>query len=165
MFENYPTINYPVSQNGKTQVVAIKDISVNVKMQKDLIEASAPFRSLIIRDGETPEILSSKLYDNPNFHHTILIANDSYDWREITPLTAAEMDDYLNEAYVNPNNVHHWEDAGEHEITPTDGGEFVHPITYQEQENRINENKRNIQVIRPEYIDNINSSLNSLITK
>ena len=42
------------------------------------------YYTYLVKDGETPEIIAAKYYDNPNRHWIILLANDiidpQYDW-------------------------------------------------------------------------------------
>ena len=73
-----------------------------------------------IQNGDTPEILASKYYDNPNRHWIILYANDIvdpvYDW----PLSTRDFANFIDAKYGSYANastgIHHYEKV----ITKTD---------------------------------------------
>ena len=86
-FENFSFIGYDISQQKPTQRKIVTDILSRVKVLSSIKDESYVYYLYDIQDGDTPEIIASKYYDNPNRHWIILLANDItdpiYDW----PLT------------------------------------------------------------------------------
>ena len=119
-FENFSFIGYDISQQKPTQRKIVTDILSRVKVLSSIKDESYVYYLYDIQDGDTPEIIASKYYDNPNRHWIILLANDItdpiYDW----PLTSDNFETYINSKYgsyaVASTQVHHYEKI----ITKTD---------------------------------------------
>ena len=53
-----------------------------------------------MREGETPESIADKLYDDPKLHWIIMIVNDISDRYHGLPMTTPQFLDYINEKYT-----------------------------------------------------------------
>lgn len=112
MFQNYKNIYYPFKDSdGEIFYKVVKDITENLKIRQDAIDVLELFEYYNLRDNETPEVVASKYYNDPKLHYLVLLANQRYDWRNDFPLTAQQLREYVNESYVNPQGIHHFEDA------------------------------------------------------
>lgn len=112
MFQNYKNIYYPfIDSDGEIFNKVVKDITENLKIRQDALDVLELFEYYNLRDNETPEVVASKYYNDPKLHYLVLLANQRYDWRNDFPLTAQQLREYVNETYVHPNGVHHFEDA------------------------------------------------------
>lgn len=112
MFQNYKNIYYPFKDSGgEIFYKVVKDITENLKIRQDAIDVLELFEYYNLRDNETPEVVASKYYNDPKLHYLVLLANQRYDWRNDFPLTAQQLREYVNESYVNPHGIHHFEDA------------------------------------------------------
>lgn len=170
MFDKYNKIVYPIATDDQTNTVVYKtlaDITTNIRVEPDLIDEFVNYDQRILVDGETPEITSNELYDDPNYHYSVMIVNDRFDWRNDFPLTAGELQSYIRDKYADPNGVHHFEDPYGNVVDNTfqsdddaNGQQFsypknVIPITNSEYETRLNEQKRSIKVVRPQFISTV----------
>ena len=160
MFRKYNSILYPFKKDNIDKVVT--DISTNVRIQQELVNSLAVYNYKTLKDGETPEITAFQDYNNPKLHYLVMLANELYDWRDCYPLTQAELDSYINEKYINQNNIHHFEDVYGN-ISPSGDGEFCIPITNREYEENLNEAKRFIKTIKEPYVQSVVDAITQLV--
>jgi hypothetical protein len=77
-------ISYDLNQDSPKIVQSITDIFFRVGFIGRIRDYASLYRSHVIRDGQTPEILSEQYYGDPNAYWIILWANDivdpQYDW-------------------------------------------------------------------------------------
>lgn len=161
MFTKYKTINYPIEINGKTVYKTVRDITTNIRPKPSIMNDYVNFEPRTLIDGETFEITANEEYSNPKYHYLVMLANDSYDWREDRPLTQYELDQTINEKYTDPNAVHHYIDIDGNVIENIfdDGSDIgqcypknVIPVTNREYEQEKNDNNRYIRIITPKYV-------------
>lgn len=162
MFKSYKSISVPIDIDGKTYQKVITDITTNVRIQQSYVDNVSNYELKTLQDGETYEIASYYHYNNPEYNHLVMLANQQYDWRTNSPLTQAQLDSMINEKYVHPDNVHHYED-GYGNIVENFAGQFVIPITNREYEIRLNDQKRHIQMIKQSEARRINDALESMV--
>ena len=201
---------------------------------REIINNSSAYIKYIVRDGDTPDILASKVYGDPESHWLILYANEmldpQYDW----PLTTSVFYKYIVDKYrsmaeadignplqdfevvswtqdrTNDASVHHYEKvvkqfnsttqtnneiryiinkskltdneldvpyeyydnlADEQDVTPINvtikGQTLIETvyrdfITYYDYEDKLNEEKRNIRIIKQEYYSQILAEFNAI---
>lgn len=150
-FRNFPLLRYSLD-NGRTNFI-IQDVFTRIKAdQRDIINSVA-YDEYDIHDGETPEILADKLYNDSQLHWVILITNDILDPRWDWPLDSNTFYDYVVEKYgiSNLNAVHHY---------VNENGDIVHssyagvktPVSNYDYELARNETKRRIKVVKRQYL-------------
>ena len=129
-----------------------------------------------VRDGERPEDVASRLYRNPFYNWTILVMNDITDVYAQWPRSVTQLQEFINQKYDNPMATKHHvttevKDANGNIIVPA--GKIV-PSNYQiayyngsntvtaipvasvtnaTYETELNSKKQNIQVVKPELIE------------
>ena len=117
-----------------------------------------------VKDGETPELIAHKYYGDINLHWTVLVANDIIDYYEDWPMSVQRFEEFVNNKYENAAAVHHYEisqtsgdttimiEVGSSELTLDDypSATMISNYTY---ENRLQEQKRQIRLIQPRFID------------
>jgi len=129
-----------------------------------------------VRDGERPEDVASRLYRNPFYNWTILVINDITDVYSQWPKSVSQLQEFINDKYDNPMATKHHittevKDAKYNIIVPA--GKVV-PSNYQiayyngsntvtaipvvsvtnaTYETELNSKKQNIQVVKPELIE------------
>lgn len=170
-FESFPQISYPVEIENKTVYKQLVDISTNVRLSDDTLNNVVNYNYRVLVDGETPEITAYETYSDPFEHHLVILANDRYDIAEAYPLTHLEFEKFVNEKYSNPFAIHHFEDVNGNVVdnlfqTSDDGYSYpknVIPITNYEYESRLNEQRRAVRVIRPEYAATVDGLINDSI--
>lgn len=173
-FSKYPKISYPFTIGSKRIIKSVVDITSNIRLTKDTIDNLVNYNFGVAKDGETPEVTSYNSYGTSFNHHLVILANDKYDWRESTPLTSAEFESYINEKYSNPYGIHHFEDPQGNEIdnvySNSGDSDFAYPknvipVTNYEYEMRLNEARRPIRIIKPQYTEIVNDLITGSFTK
>lgn len=166
-FQNFPTIYYEYEIDGQRIIKLVKDITINVRVQKQLLENIALYDEYDIKDGETPEIISSKVYGTSLYHWVIMMVNQRYDLVNDFPLATEALYQYTNNKYENMNAVHHWEIDDGYIVSFDTERPAEYPnatsVTNYEYEEAENEKKRRIKLVSPEYIGDIMSQLRGLM--
>lgn len=98
-FDKFPVIRYQISGVKYSNYQTVRNLLFRTAIIRDVLSNSSSYIKYIIRDGDTPEILASKIYGDPQAHWMILYANDildpQYDW----PLTAPVFAKYIADKY------------------------------------------------------------------
>ena len=79
-FNDFDKILYNFVINGKEELKVMTDITKNVRVRKEILSNITLFDTYIIQEGETPEIIAEKVYGRADYHWSILLANDRYDY-------------------------------------------------------------------------------------
>lgn len=119
-FEKFPFIAYDINGTKPNKFRLVTNIFSRVKMLDSIKNETLVYYTYSIQEGDTPEIIASKYYDNPSKHWIILLANDIidpvYDW----PLSYQNFLNFIKDKYGSIQNaqttVHHYEKI----ITKTD---------------------------------------------
>lgn len=161
-FRSFPTIFYNFDVNGERQLRAVTDITANVRVRKAVLEQVTLYDEYDIQEGETPEIISAKVYGSPHYHWVIMMINERYDALRDFPMSQYTLDRYIDEEYPNSRyQIHHYEDATGNTVN-SDYPNAI-GITNEAYEYRLNESKRRIKIIAPEYLARLTSQLNALV--
>lgn len=101
-FNRFPKIYYSFDDFKTSD--RIVNIITRFAFEKSLKENTSVYYDYEIRDGDTPEILSSKIYNNPERHWIIMMMNDiqdvNYDW----PLEYQYLNRYIDTKYLPSAN-------------------------------------------------------------
>jgi hypothetical protein len=99
-FNFYPKTFYTSGANNVTSLDTVTNIIARFGFEAELKENSSAFYPYQIKDSDTPEIIASKYYDNPERHWMVLLFNDiidpQYDW----PLPHSTFIQYVSNKYA-----------------------------------------------------------------
>jgi small-conductance mechanosensitive channel len=164
-FKYFPTINYDVrGVKNDSNIQHVTDILKRVRKKLDIVNR-AYFEQYFVKNGDTPESLSHQVYGDSTLHWIILygnyMTNPYYDW----PLTYIDLKKFVIKKYgvANINSTHHYEDADGYEVdsdAPT-----ATAITNFLYEEALNDAKRTINIIKPEYTQQIISEFKKIIVE
>lgn len=157
-FQMFPDTLYDAKGNGNYTVM--KDIMTRVKLVASKKENILNFDYYNVQDGETPEMIAHKYYGDVNLHWTILVANDIVDYYNDWPMSVQKFEKFVFDKYDNPQAIHHYEisqTSGETTTTIDVGmnttdypsATAISNYTY---EDRLQEQKRQIRLISPDFI-------------
>ena len=141
-----------------------------------------------VRDGERPEDIATRLYRNPFYNWTILVINDITDVYSQWPKSVQQLQDFINDKYDNPMATKHHvttevKDANGNIIVPagkvvasnyqisyyngstTVTATPVASVTNATYETELNSKKQNIQVVKPELIEDFVSVYYNIANK
>ena len=168
-FTNFPLVLYDSVGNGNFKIVTnlLKRVAVRSKVKIN----TALFDTYDVKDGETPEMIADKLYDDPELHWTILLLNDITDRYHQWPQNTNQFIAYINDKYSNVDATHHYEISqvsGDTTIKidiGTDNTEHsgASVVTNYEYEEDLQDKKRKIRLLDPTYVEDFVAEFKKLM--
>ena len=176
---------------GDYQVV--KNLFKRVKIRQDILQNLAYFTQYKIQGDDRPDNVAFEIYDDETLDWVVLLSNNILNVQTEWPLTQAAFNEFLIKKYGSiekTNNIHHYEtrelknDSGEivvrkglivpknykveyfdternQNVVRTNEVDSVTNYTY---EVRKEEAKRNIYLIKPDYLELILEDTNRLMS-
>ena len=170
-FDNFPTIPYDSELTGESKDVKnlLRRVGIRAKVKSNALL----YDTYDVRNGETPESIAHKLYDDSELHWVIMLVNNITDRYHDWPMTEAQFLQFIKDKYTDINGTHHYE------ITQTSGNTSVkidigtdntdYPsatlITNYEYEQEQQDAKRKIRLLDPSYISQFTEEYNNLISE
>ena len=154
-FNNFPKIYYDYEINGVRQLKIVADITKNVRFRQELLSGITLYDEYDIKDGETPEIISEKLYGSSQYHWVIMLVNERYDYIEDFPMSLYYLNKIVTQKYGigNEYHTHHYIDtAGFIFDSANPESTSVSNFKY---EDDLNESKRRIKIISKSMVNDI----------
>ena len=182
-FNELPNVSYPSllpPSNKAEDRIEVKNIFKRAKLRDDVEQAITAFNYYQIEDGMRPDMVAERLYNDPELDWVILTSNNITNIRDQWPLSHNDLYEHMLEKYGSETNIRgisHYEtrqvlDEYNRVVVPA-GLEVdfnftfsymnfsntivtvnpVVPLTHYEYEVRLNEEKRRIKVLRPEYLN------------
>lgn len=176
-FNYFPYIYYQAAQKDPK---IVKDILRRVAYRNSIRDETRLFIEYNLKDTDTPEIIADRLYGNPHLHWIVLMMNNMFNRWGDWPLPQDRLRAFVTEKYGagNEQETHHYElidgtwtngpiyleDSDDFNIQDSNN-EFiaVHniitnigqplPISNTEHEDRLNEEKRRIRLLRSDYVN------------
>ena len=104
-FNNFPVIPYDSVGNGQFKFVTnlLRRVAIRQKVKTNALL----YDTYDVREGESPESIADKLYDNPELHWVVLLVNDITDVYHEWPMRYSQFLQFVNDKYTDPNGVHH----------------------------------------------------------
>ena len=165
-FDSIPKILYDSKGNGEVKVVTnlLKRVAVRTRIKTNALILD----TYNVKNGETPESIADKLYDDPELHWVVLMINDITDRYHQWPMYEQQFNTYVSEKYDNPDGVHHYEisqSSGDTSVKvevynnsalfsgDTDFYSGASIITNRQYEEREQDKKRQIKLLDPAFLD------------
>ena len=176
-FNQFPKIDYNISGvNGNTKVVT--DIFRRVKARSKLMKNLTLFDKYDVQEGEKPEDVAYKAYGDADYFWVITLINNIvnryYDW----PLDEYVFQQYVADKYDNPEAIHHYEitqDSGRtsgrgpsdysYKVEVNSDTDNASSISNREYEERIQDTKRQIQLLSKSVLGDFIAEFDRLITE
>ena len=175
---------------GDYQVV--KNLFKRVKIREDILQNLAYFTQYKIEGDDRPDNVAFEIYDDETLDWVVLLSNNIMNIQDEWPMTQAAFNDFLIKKYGDiekANNIHHYEtremknDRGEIvvpkglnvpknykvEYFDVERGQYVirtnevDAVTNYTYEVRKEEAKRNIYLIKSDYLELILEDINKLM--
>ena len=170
------------SRNKVESRVTVKNLFKRSKLRTDLDQAITAFNYYNIKDGMRPDMVAQELYDNPELDWVVLTSNNITNIRDQWPLDHNDLQEYMIEKYGSEENVakvHHHEtrkivDEYNRVVMPAGlrvdenfsfqylnfsgqvikvlSSQVVAPVTNYQYEVRLNDEKRRIRVLKPQFV-------------
>lgn len=192
-FNRLPNLEYVsrLKDAKISDYITVKNFFKKGILREDIFENLMSFQKYKIIGNERPDNVAKKIYDNPDLDWLVLVSNNIIHIQNEWPMTQNDLDDYLLSKYGNYetlySGIHHYESK---EITDENGVilfpeglyidqnyEFVYtnssgipqrsrpavPVTNYDYELKIEDNKRNINVLKPKYVNLVIDDLKSMM--
>ena len=175
-FASFPKIKYDSAGQGNPKIVTnlLRRVAIRTKVKDNTML----YDTYDVKNGETPESIADKLYDNPELHWIVMMVNDITDRYHQWPMMEQQFNTYVNEKYDNPDGIHHYEisqDSGDtstkievyaNEALYTGDTDFYSSataITNREYEESEQDKKRKIRLLDPRFVDQFTDEFKRLV--
>ena len=189
MIKNLPNLLYNIgSKSLDPDFLYVKNIWRRAEILTEFKAQISLFDEENVQDGERPEDVATRLYRNPFYNWTIFVINDITDYYAQWPRSVTQLQDFITQKYSNPQATKHHvttevKDAENNIIVPagkvvpsnfqvsyyngstTVTANPVVSVTNAMYETELNSKKQNIQVVKPNLIEDFVAEYNSLLLK
>ena len=180
-FRQLPNLNYPSLKNDRTSAYdyqVVKNIFKRAVIRNDIFDEVTAFTKYSVIGDERPDQVADNFYNDSTLDWVVLTTNNIVHVRDEWPMGNQDFLTYLNGKYTEAQlaNIHHYETKvirdsngkliqpsgltvpADHSISFVDNGVLreessLTSFTFLEHETNVNDNKRNINVLRSEYLN------------
>lgn len=175
-FKNLPNVYIRKADPNSDQFVLTKNFFRRIKIKEEARDFALGFTQYSIQEGERPDTLAQKFYGDSTLDWVILLCNNIINIYSDWPLNREELVPYVESKYGSLDEIHHYETleikdntgrillpagitVGENFIYRKSDGtvipklETIIAISNFEYEMSINEQKRNIYLLKSGYIN------------
>ena len=175
-FSQFPAIVYDSVGNGDYKVVThlLKRVAIHSKAKS----VAGLYDTYDVRNGETPEMIAHKYYDDAEYHWVILLVNNITDRYHQWPMNTRQFLAHLAERYDNVNAVHHYEiyqKSGDTSVKINIGTSNIDVngntiadatlVTNREYEEEKQDVLRKIRLLDPEYLEQFVEEFERLVSE
>ena len=158
-FENFPLTIYDSVGDGNYKLVT--NLLKRVTIRSQIKSNTALYDTYDVKEGETPEMIAHKLYDDPELHWVILLLNNITDRYHQWPMNNNQFLAYLKDKYDDVDATHHYEISqvsGDTSIKidiGTDNTDYptASIVTNAEHEEDLQNKIRKIKLLDPSYVE------------
>ena len=179
-FRQLPDLDYPSLKNDRQSAYdyqVVKNIFKRAVLRNDVFDEVTAFTKYSVEGDERPDQVAFDFYQDPNLDWVVLTTNNIVHVRDEWPMGNQDFLTYLNAKYTAEElaNIHHYET----DILRDSRGRLIHPkgltvpsdysinfldngvlrteskitsFTFLEHETNLNDEKRNINILKPEYL-------------
>ena len=179
-FRQLPELDYPSLVNDRNSVYdyqVVKNLFKRAVIRDDIFDEVTAFTKYSVESDERPDQIAYDFYNDSGLDWVVLTTNNIIHVRDEWPMGNQDFLTYLNEKYTEQElaNIHHYEtdlirnSRGQliqpegmtvpenYSITYLDNGVLrteskITSFTFLEHETRLNDNKRNINILKQEYL-------------
>tara|TARA_R100001129_G_C5254261_1_gene229249 strand:- start:99 stop:758 length:660 start_codon:yes stop_codon:yes gene_type:complete len=187
---NISTVSLLKDKSRSDERILVKNIFRRAKLRTDVDKAITAYDFYVIKEGERPDILANKFYDDPELDWVILIVNNITSIRDEWPLSNNDLNTHMIDKYGSESalaEVHHYETReirDQYNRTVLEAGlevdqNFVFsytpiggvtqdisaagPVSNYEYERTVNDAKRVIRILKEEYVGGLVSDMRSMM--
>tara|TARA_B110000467_G_scaffold105211_1_gene95630 strand:+ start:1043 stop:1567 length:525 start_codon:yes stop_codon:yes gene_type:complete len=162
-FSYFPVTAYNLSnENNRERYNLVTNILIRIRKKLEITNV-ATFEQHYVNDGDRADTLAHQYYNDSSLHWLIMyanyITNPYYDW----PMTYFDLQKYAAKKYGSDiNAIHHYEDSNGYEVDapgtligPSTTAGSATPISNFLYEERLNDSKRIIDIIKARFVKQI----------
>ena len=191
-FRQLPDLDYPSLANDRTSAYdykIVKNIFKRAVIRDDIFDEITAFTKYSVIGDERPDQIAYKFYGDSGLDWVVLTTNNIVHLRDEWPMGNQDFLTYINGKYTDQelSNIHHYETeilrnsrgqliqpeglkvpAG-HSITFIDNGVLrteskIKQVTFLEHETNLNDAKRNINILKDEYLTSFLENFSNIMT-
>ena len=173
--------------------IRVKNFFKRVKLRDDIFQVITFFTKYVVEGDDRPDNVADKVYGDSNLDWVVLLANNIVNIQSEWPMSQSDFNTYITEKYQNEtvlySGIHHYEanevktsrdviiipsgmkvsigqsvsyfeDGLNQQVTKTD---VASPITNYMYEEKLNDAKRNIFVLKPLYLNIVFDDLEEIM--
>lgn len=158
-FNHFPLVKY----NGVYQVNLTRRVSVGAAFKNN----PEFYYDYSVKEGDTPESIADQFYDDAELAWIVLDMNGIINVFEEWPKTQYELDEYVKDKYDNPQGIHHYVSlvSGQRVWPEVHPAYDMMPVTNYDYETVVNDDKRVIKLLLPDYVQNVVANHRELMVK
>lgn len=190
---NFGYISRNKDEKQLSEYIVVKNLFKRAKLFDDIIENLAYFEKYTIIPGERPDNVAYKFYDNSDLDWVILLSNNILDVKSEWPVSQQTFDNQMLEKYDSYeklySGIHHYEsvevkDSQGKILIPSgltvpenfffeyydkgvyktvSGNKIRVEVTNYDYEVRLNERKKNIYVLKAEYLNVVFNDMDNIM--
>ena len=178
-FKNIPKVSYDINGTEPNNFLSVTNILKRVKFKSKIIEDIVDYYPYFVKEGERPDIISFNEYGTIAYAYLIMLVNNIYDPSFDWPLSSQQFEKYIESKYGSVSSAmgttkYFFQIIGA-EVARTGVSErvpeykiIVDQTTYNsldasvrsaqnvyDWETEQNDNKREIKIINPDFIQDI----------
>jgi hypothetical protein len=186
---NKKPIQFPISDS---EYVVVKNLFRRFVLSEKGYESALYYNKYTMTDDDRPDTVSNKFYNTPNYDWLILLANNVINPYYDLPIKEVDLYEFVSNNYDNPDGIHHYETlevknsqgvivqksginvderfaTTQHKFynggtyLTKNGSDICAPITNFDYEKRLNDAKREIYILRPEFVEKFVNQLENLM--
>ena len=188
-FSYLPTVYVRTSSYRQSNVdpySLAKNIFRRIKIREDLSDIIMGFSQYTIKNNQRPDQVAYDFYGDMQYDWVVLLCNNILNVYDEWPMTEDELERYIDSEYESPDSVHHWvtqkirDTKGRVLIKPgmevpenwaytrPDGtvvgkADTVRPVSVYDYESEKNNYKRNIYLLRKQYLGGFVEEFKNLV--
>ena len=177
-FSRFPLFVYDVKNNSNYKL--LPDILRRVKLRATIKSGGMLFDKYDVKEGEKPEDVAFKWFGDPELHWVILMTNNITDRYYEWPMNQAQFAEFLTDKYGagSEDAIHHYEITRSSGRTSSKGpSDYSHlvevnsdtdnasSISNREYEERIQDSKRQIQLLDKSFLGDFIAEFDRLIAE
>ena len=178
-FRNLPRVGYDINGTGKNSFLSVTNIMKRVKFKPSVLEDISNYYPYFVKEGERPDIVAHAQYGNIGYAYLILLVNDIYDPNFDWPLSSQIFEKFIINKYgsvtIALSGVKNYFQIIRAEVARTGTSERVPEVKFAvdettfnalgtgdrstlsnyDHEVELNDAKREIRLINPDFIQDI----------
>ena len=178
-FKNLPRVSYDITGTAPNNFLSVTNIMKRIKFKPKIIEDIIDYYPYRVVDGERPDIISFREYGTVGYAYLIMLINDivdpNFDWPLSTQLFEKFIENKYGSVSTAMSDIKHYYQIVRAEVARTGVSErvpeykiIVDQTTYNsldasvrsaqnvyDWETEQNDNKREIKIINPDFIQDI----------
>ena len=173
-FRQFEQGYYDLKGDGKEKLVT--DLMTRVKVREKVIDEASLYDKYDVPSGERPEDTAFKHFGSSQYHWVILMTNNITDAYYEWPMSEQTFETFLIDKYAEPGAIHHYEVSQSSGRTSAQGPDDysylvevnsdatgAQSVSNREYEQRLQDEKRSINLLNPAYLTTFIEEFNNLV--